>query len=132
MFRAHCEQTLQRMAEQLNMVAGKRVGGGSRKGVPNRTSAVIRSAIVETFERVGGIQYLEQVARAEPKVFCTLLAKVLPRQTAVQESEREVSTLSDAEIRSRVALMLREGLSAEAISTGDSIEAEAVTLKRDA
>ena len=120
------------MAEQLNMVAGKRVGGGSRKGIPNRTSAVIRSAIVETFERVGGIQYLEQVAREEPKVFCTLLAKVLPRQTAVQESEREVSTLSDAEIRSRVAIMLREGLSAEVVSTGDSIEAEAVTLKRDA
>ena len=48
------------------------------------------------------------------------------------KAETTVSTLSDAEIRSRVALMLREGLSAEVVSTGESVDVEAVTVQREA
>ena len=52
---------------------GRHVGGGSRKGIPNKTTVAVRNAIVDAFERVGGADYLEQVARQEPKVFCVLL-----------------------------------------------------------
>jgi len=116
------------MADQLEMVRGRHVGGGSRKGIPNRTTVAVRNAIVDAFERVGGANYLEQVARQEPKVFCVLLAKILPKQ-ALDSGAATVSTLSDAEIRQRVAGMLREGLSAGGIETGDVVDAEAVTVK---
>jgi len=93
-------------------------------------TVILKHAIIESFERLGGVAYLEQVGRSDPKTYLTLLAKIVPRTES--KAETTVSTLSDAEIRSRVALMLREGLSVEAVSTGESIEAEAVTVKRDA
>ncbi len=105
---------------------------GRAKGTPNKTTTALKEAILLSFERVGGAAYLEQVARTDPKTYLTLVAKILPRNGVTTDQTAGVAQLSDAEIRSRVALMLREGLSAEAISTGDSIEAEAVTLKRDA
>jgi hypothetical protein len=108
------------------------VHNGRPKGSQNKTTSVLKEAILLSFERVGGAAYLEQVARTDPKTYLTLVAKILPRNGITTEQTAGVSTLSDAEIRSRVALMLREGLSAEVVSTGESIEAEAVTLKRDA
>lgn len=119
------------MADQLELVRGRHVGGGSRKGIPNRTTVAVRNAIVDAFERVGGADYLEQVARQEPKVFCVLLAKVLPKQ-APESGAGAVATLSDAEIRQRVAGMLREGLSSGGIETGEAVEAEEVPVKPSA
>ena len=105
---------------------------GRAKGTPNRFTTFLKDAIQQSFERLGGAAYLEQVARTDPKTYCALLGKVLPKSDAKTDQAAGVAQLSDSEIRSRVALMLREGLSAEAISTGDSIEAEAVTVKPDA
>ncbi len=103
---------------------------GRAKGTPNKTTTALKEAILLSFERLGGAAYLEQVGRADPKTYCTLLAKILPRNGITTDQSAGVAQLSDAEIRSRVALMLREGLSVEAVSTGDSIEAEAVTIKQ--
>ena len=105
---------------------------GRKAGTPNKTTAVLKEAILLSFERLGGVAYLEAVGRSDPKTYLTLVAKILPRNGITTEQTAGVAQLSDAEIRSRVALMLREGLSAEVVSTGESIEAEAVTLKRDA
>ena len=55
-------------------------GKGRKKGVPNKTTAAIRSAIVEAFEQAGGVDYLTRLAETEPRIFCALLAKVLPTQ----------------------------------------------------
>jgi hypothetical protein len=103
---------------------------GRQPGSQNKVTVILKNAILESFERLGGVSYLEAVGRSDPKAYLTLMSKIIPRTES--KPETTVSTLSDAEIRSRVALMLREGLSAEAISTGESIEAEAVTVKRDA
>ncbi len=103
---------------------------GRQPGSQNKVTVILKNAILESFERLGGVSYLEAVGRSDPKAYLTLMSKIIPRTES--KPEPTVSTLSDAEIRSRVALMLREGLSVEAVSTGDSIEAEAVTLKRDA
>ena len=101
---------------------------GRPAGTQNRVTVILKNAIIESFERLGGVAYLEQVARTDPKTYLTLLAKIVPRTES--KPETTVSTLSDAEIRSRVALMLREGLSAEVVSTGDSVDVEAVTIKQ--
>ena len=52
--------------------------GGRAKGVPNKTTADIKAAILEAFERAGGATYLARIADEKPETFCTLLGKVLP------------------------------------------------------
>lgn len=54
--------------------------GGRQKGTPNKTTAILKDAVLGAFDAVGGQQYLETVARDDPKTFCTLLGKVLPTQ----------------------------------------------------
>ncbi len=54
--------------------------GGRVKGTPNQATAAVKDAISAAFEEVGGKDYLVQVARSDPKVFCSLLAKLVPGQ----------------------------------------------------
>lgn len=54
--------------------------GGRVKGVPNKVTASLRDAILHAFDKVGGVDYLELVARTHPPIFCMLLARVLPLQ----------------------------------------------------
>lgn len=57
---------------------GKREGSGRKKGVPNKLTADLKSAILGALEAKGGQKYLEGVAESNPQVFCALLGKVLP------------------------------------------------------
>lgn len=63
------------------MPRGARPGerrGGRAKGTPNKLTADIKSTIIEAFEKLGGVEYLQEVGRKDPKVFCALLGRVLP------------------------------------------------------
>ena len=60
------------------MAAGRKTGG-RKKGTPNKTTAKLKDAILNAFEEVGGQSYLVTVAREDPRTFCTLLGKVLPK-----------------------------------------------------
>lgn len=103
---------------------------GRAKGTPNKLTSSIRDAIFVSFERLGGAAYLEEVARRDPRTYCALLGKVLPRNPAATDNAPgNVSTLSDAEIRQRVAGMLREGLSPAGIETGEVVDAVEVGEK---
>ena len=63
-------------------------GKGRVKGVPNKTTRVLKEAILLAAERVGrdgkgqrGITgYLEHLAQREPASFASLLGKILPLQ----------------------------------------------------
>lgn len=54
--------------------------GGRKKGTPNKTTKQLKEAILEAYERAGGVEYLETIARLDPRTFVGLLAKVLPMQ----------------------------------------------------
>lgn len=98
--------------------------GGRAKGTPNRTTTALKEAIMLSFDRLGGAAYLEEVARRDPRTYCALLGKVLPRNPAATDNAPgNVATLTDAEIRQRVAGMLREGLSPAGIETGEVVDA---------
>ena len=56
--------------------------GGREKGVPNKKPA-LREAIIQAFDKVGGVDYLVGLAGSNPQVFCMLLGKVVPAQVAV-------------------------------------------------
>ena len=102
---------------------------GRAKGTPNKFTAFLKEAMQTSFERLGGPAYLEEVGRRDPKTYCALLSKMFPRDKPSQAAEGAVSTLSDAEIRQRVAGMLREGLSPAGIETGEVVDAVEVGEK---
>jgi hypothetical protein len=56
--------------------------GGRQKGVPNKLTMDVRKAIIEAFEKAGGVDYLHQLATTDPKTFCTLLGKAVPTMVA--------------------------------------------------
>ncbi len=109
----------------------ERIGMGRPKGAVNKATTALKEAILASFDRLGGATYLEEVGRRDPRTYCTLLSRILPKTSIGMQDEIPVASLSDAEIRQRVAGMLREGLSSGGIETGDVVDAEAVTVKPD-
>lgn len=61
-----------------------RRGGGRPKGVPNRTTVVLKDALLLAAEKAGGkaglVGYLTTQAVENPSAFLPLLGKVLPLQ----------------------------------------------------
>lgn len=61
-------------------------GMGRPKGVPNKTTALLKDAILQAAELAGGkaglVGYLRAQAAANPGPFMALLGKVLPTQIA--------------------------------------------------
>lgn len=57
-------------------------GPGRPKGSPNKTTALLKDAIIEAAVKAGNkkglVGYLEQQAKENPTAFLTLLGKVLP------------------------------------------------------
>lgn len=73
--------------------------GGRTKGTPNKATAALKDAILNAFESVGGVSYLEHVALTDHKTFCTLLGKVLPLQVTGEDGGAvivEIVRYSDA------------------------------------
>lgn len=73
------------------MARGRKTGG-RRKGTPNKITGAVKEAIEEAFANAGGVAYLEKVAQDDPRAFCTLLGKILPKQ--VEQSGPDGEPLS--------------------------------------
>ena len=68
---------------------------GRPRGVPNKTTQLLRDAILAAATEAGGgdlTGYLARQARDYPVAFMSLLGKVLPLQVAKAEPEGEVVT----------------------------------------
>jgi hypothetical protein len=78
------------MAEAKPKVGLNRSVTGRAKGTPNKTTALLKDAILKAAEAAGGpskgdhpggiVAYLETQAKANPGPFLALLGKVLPLQ----------------------------------------------------
>ena len=60
--------------------------GGRKKGTPNKTTALLKDAILAAAELAGDkhgmVGYLEKQARDNPQSFLPLLGRVLPMQVS--------------------------------------------------
>jgi hypothetical protein len=86
--------------------------GGRQRGTPNKTTALLKDAILLAAERAGGeaglVGYLQTQATASPGPFMALLGKVLPTQlTGDTENpvEMNVSLDSKAQVKALAALI---------------------------
>lgn len=78
-------------------MAGRRKGspktGGRQAGTPNKTTVTVKAALLEAFEKLGGIDSLVAWATANPTEFYKLLARLLPFEANINHSGR--MTLED-------------------------------------
>jgi hypothetical protein len=73
---------------QSNGRGGRRDGAGRPKGSPNKTTALLKEAILTAAELTGNdgqgkdglIGYCRRLAATEPRAFASLLGRVLPLQ----------------------------------------------------
>lgn len=54
--------------------------GGRQKGTPNRVTGALKDMILQALANVGGVEYLEKQADAQPGHFMSLVGRVLPLQ----------------------------------------------------
>ena len=70
-------------------------GPGRPKGVPNKTTALLKDAVLKAAETAGGgepdglVNYLVEQAKRNPGAFITLFGKVLPTQIS-GEGEKDI------------------------------------------
>ena len=79
-------------AKRLPPNAGK----GRKKGVPNKTTALLKDAILKAAQNAGGgddglVNYLTVQAAENPGPFMSLLGKVLPMQVEGTGSNGEIN-----------------------------------------
>lgn len=66
------------MTEKQRPKKAMPVSPGRPKGVPNKVTTALKETILAALDKVGGQDYLEKVAKDDPRTFCTLIGKVLP------------------------------------------------------
>jgi hypothetical protein len=72
---------------------------GRQKGAVNKTTALLKDAILKAAQAAGGgsddgmVKYLTEQATANPGPFLSLLGKVLPLQIAGTDEDGEVTEL---------------------------------------
>ena len=91
------------------MAIGKKTGGGSRKGRPNKATADLKSMILGALNAAGGIKYLQRQANDNPGAFLTLVGKVLPmtiagdRENPIQHEHRNIRAEIDGRYSEAIA-----------------------------
>lgn len=61
-------------------LANLRKGGGRPKGVPNKTTIAVKQALIDAFDKMGGVDRLVEFAQEEPGEFYKLWVKILPQE----------------------------------------------------
>lgn len=73
--------------------------GGRKKGTPNKTTALLKDAILSAADKAGGgaglVGYLTAQAALNPGPFMALLGKVLPMQISGDVTHEVGASVSD-------------------------------------
>lgn len=59
-------------------------GSGRTKGTPNQSTRAVREALIEAFDRLGGVDYLVGLGQSDPSTFARLLVRLIPNEVAVR------------------------------------------------
>lgn len=83
--------------------------GGRKKGTLNKTTIIahdVKRMFFEALDNVGGVKYLTDLARTQPKIFIPALVRLLPTELSgpnggpIQTQQlQDLSKLSDEDLR---------------------------------
>jgi len=62
--------------------------GGSRKGIPNKTTAGVKSNLLQVFEDIGGVKYFGTWAKDNPTEFYKHYMKLMPTEVIADVEAR--------------------------------------------
>ena len=89
---------------------GARAGAGRKKGIPNRLTTSMKEAIRDAFQELGCAGYLVRIGHDDPRTFCSLLGRVIPREVGGPDGEPiKVQDVSDLELARRLGFILASG-----------------------
>ena len=78
---------------------GRPKTGGRQKGTLNKTSALLKDAVLEATDTAGGkaglVGYLRSQARENPIAFMAFLDKLVPSQIAADVTQRFATVTAD-------------------------------------
>src|SRR5258708_3899570 len=103
------------------MAAGRKTGGGARRGRQNKTTVELKGMILGALDQVGGQDYLAVQAQSNPSAFLTLVGKVLPatlQHTGPTGGAVEIAMLSPEERADRAQQMIEQAF-AEVVKEGE-------------
>ncbi|WP_250470086.1 MULTISPECIES: hypothetical protein [unclassified Caballeronia] len=75
-----------------NLDAGRAKG---RKGVLNKTTASVKSALTEAFEQLGGVDALVRWGKSDPAAFYSIWSKMLPAEVRAEVNINDGLTAAD-------------------------------------
>lgn len=70
----------------------------SRKGIPNKLGAAVKSNVVAVFDRIGGREGMAEWAIENRTEFYRLYARLIPSEVTGTINVRDASELSDDEL----------------------------------
>ena len=91
------------------MAKGKKTGGGSRAGKPNKLTGQVKEMILEALDQAGGVAYLAEQATENPAAFLSLVGKVLPLQVTGDKENPVAVSIDETSIAQRIAALLTVG-----------------------
>lgn len=71
---------------------------GSRKGIPNKIGAAVKSNVMAVFDRIGGRDKMVDWANENLTEFYRLYARLIPTESTLDITFKDVSELSTAEL----------------------------------
>ena len=82
-------------------------GIGRKKGVPNKTTKMLKDMILGALDKAGGEEYLLKLAKTQPAAFATLLGKILPTQMEHSGNigNGKLEEMTDEQIDQRLAVL---------------------------
>jgi len=81
---------------------GRKKTGGRKKGTPNKVTSSVKEAIMNAFDKVGGEEYLMEVAKNDHRTFCSLLGRVLPKEISAN-IHSDLDLMTDEELEAELA-----------------------------
>lgn len=64
----------------------KKGNPGRRKGAKNKTSGAAAQAVLDALDKLGGVDWLLKLAEKDPKAYCSLLGRILPKDMNIKHA----------------------------------------------
>lgn len=98
--------------DKVTKTVGKKVmpKGGSRKGIPNKSTALVKDMIQGALEDVGGRRYLVKQAKENPAAFLGLIKAILPKDVNLggqADNPIKYENMSDEELDRKIKEVLK-------------------------